>query len=125
MSSDGVIRAAQVKTQSKTGCPTVLRRLIQHLYPVRLSCKNKRQVTISQKTNRQEVKEHIESSYKCVLLNESSKPSSFSIISFLSFPLQANNHICKDMLSHLLPDHKRMQAYEQCNGWQQGKELYP
>ena len=48
-SSDEMIRAARVKTQSKTGRPTVLRRPIQHFYPLRLICKNECQVTISQK----------------------------------------------------------------------------
>ena len=41
-SSDGVIRAARVKTQSKTGRPTVLRRPIQHLYPLEVDLQEPR-----------------------------------------------------------------------------------
>ena len=36
--SDGRIRSAQVRVQSKTGRATVLRRSIQHLYPLEIGC---------------------------------------------------------------------------------------
>ena len=49
---DGEIRSARVCVQSKTGQATVLKRPVQHLYPLQIGCQEKSAISQTEKSTK-------------------------------------------------------------------------